>query len=260
MTTVLSPAFVGAVTIFGALLAFVVWPFSKTGDAIWWIGRVWSRLILWFGGVDVRVSGLENVKPGQSYVFMSNHLSSVDIWVMMAKMPIVFRMIAKKQLAKIPFLGWGMRAGRFIFIDRSNPTKARETIRQAAERVKAGESLLLFPEGTRSRTGDLLPFKKGGAPGHRGGGANCPGDLVGDERVHARGFPPLATGSGIFGVWRRGRDQKWARPGGHLGAGPGKGRRDVNRAPRLGDCPVVLSPWRALRLVLSLWLLARLGQ
>ncbi len=71
-------------------------------------------------------------------------------------------MIAKKQLGKIPFFGWAMHAGRFIFIDRQNPIAARRSIEEAARRIKRGHSVLLFPEGTRTRDGNIGPFKKGG--------------------------------------------------------------------------------------------------
>jgi 1-acyl-sn-glycerol-3-phosphate acyltransferase len=73
-----------------------------------------------------------------------------------------FRFIAKKQLAAIPLFGWAMRAGRFIFIDRQNSVSARLSIAEAARRIRAGQSVVLFPEGTRSRDGRLGPFKKGG--------------------------------------------------------------------------------------------------
>lgn len=93
---------------------------------------------------------------------MSNHLSSVDIWALLAVVPVRVRMIAKKQLGRIPLFGWAMRAGRFIFIDRTNAVAARRSIEEAKRRIRGGQSVLIFPEGTRSRDGILLPFKKGG--------------------------------------------------------------------------------------------------
>jgi 1-acyl-sn-glycerol-3-phosphate acyltransferase len=73
-----------------------------------------------------------------------------------------FRFIAKKQLGAIPLFGWAMRAGRFIFIDRQNAVSARRSIEEAARRIKSGQSVVIFPEGTRTRDGKLGPFKKGG--------------------------------------------------------------------------------------------------
>ena len=103
---------------------------------------------------------------------MANHLSTVDIWSLLAAFPFRVRMIAKKQLGSIPLFGWAMRAGRFIFIDRANAIAARRSIEEAKRRIRAGEMVLLFPEGTRSRDGRLGPFKKGGF--HLAVGAGVP--------------------------------------------------------------------------------------
>jgi 1-acyl-sn-glycerol-3-phosphate acyltransferase len=76
--------------------------------------------------------------------------------------PVPLRFIAKKQLGAIPLFGWAMQAGRFIFIDRQNAASARRSIHEAARRIKSGQSVVIFPEGTRTRDGSLAPFKKGG--------------------------------------------------------------------------------------------------
>jgi 1-acyl-sn-glycerol-3-phosphate acyltransferase len=93
---------------------------------------------------------------------MVNHASMVDIWAVFVTIPASFRFIAKKQLARIPLFGWAMTAGRFIFIDRQNAVAARRSMEEAARRIRSGQSVVIFPEGTRTRTGRLLPFKKGG--------------------------------------------------------------------------------------------------
>jgi 1-acyl-sn-glycerol-3-phosphate acyltransferase len=100
--------------------------------------------------------------PKQPYVVMANHLSAVDIWAVFLSVPFPLRFIAKKQLGQIPLFGWAMRAGRFIFIDRQNAAAARRSIDEAAARIGKGCSVVIFPEGTRSRDGRLAPFKKGG--------------------------------------------------------------------------------------------------
>lgn len=102
------------------------------------------------------------IEPGKPYVFMSNHLSALDIWALFVAIPIPIRMIAKRQLAAIPFLGWAMWAARVIFVERGNASSARRSIDRAKERIRGGTAVLLFPEGTRSRDGQLKPFKKGG--------------------------------------------------------------------------------------------------
>jgi 1-acyl-sn-glycerol-3-phosphate acyltransferase len=159
---VLSAALVAVATIVGAVAALISRLFDPTGNAVLWLARLWSRIILALGGVRATVDQRAPLDPGHPYVFMANHLSTVDIWAMLVLLPVPVRMIAKKQLASIPLLGWAMLAGRFIFIDRQNPASARRSIERAKERIRAGHSVLLFPEGTRSRSGSLLPFKKGG--------------------------------------------------------------------------------------------------
>jgi 1-acyl-sn-glycerol-3-phosphate acyltransferase len=115
-----------------------------------------------FAGVEIVVERRGSLDPAQPYVFMANHASSLDIWAAFVAIPRRVRMIAKKQLGRIPLFGWVMRAGRFIFIDRSNAVAARRSIDEAGERIRKGDSVLIFPEGTRTRDGALGLFKKGG--------------------------------------------------------------------------------------------------
>src|SRR5262245_43157951 len=115
-----------------------------------------------WSGMRLSVASRGTLDPTRPYVFMANHLSTVDIFALVVALPVPFRFIAKKQLGAIPLFGWAMRAGRFIFIDRQNPTRARRSIEEAARRIGAGQSVVIFPEGTRSRDGRLGPFKKGG--------------------------------------------------------------------------------------------------
>lgn len=157
---------VAFITLFFCFRAYVARVFDPTGDKVIDLARDWARWITRLGGIDVKVHWLtadgRPLDPHQPYVFMSNHASSIDIWALYVALPVRVRMIAKKQLASVPFLGWAMRAGRFFFVDRQNPHAARRTMEQAAARIRGGDSVLLFPEGTRSRTNTLGPFKKGG--------------------------------------------------------------------------------------------------
>jgi len=149
-------------TIVGAVLALLAGPLSRTGDPVLWLARRWARVLLWSAGVKVIVDMEAPLDPRRPYVFAANHLSSVDIFALFVALPVNIRFIAKKQLGQIPLFGWAMAAGRFIFIDRKNPIAARRSIDQAAERIRGGSSVAIFPEGTRSRDGLLGPFKKGG--------------------------------------------------------------------------------------------------
>jgi len=154
-----------ASTLVGAVLAIASFPFSPSGDAVIFLARLWSRLLLATARVRVVVTfhgtggALAADRP---YVFAANHASSVDIWALFVALPVNFRFIAKKQLGHIPLFGWAMAAGRFIFIDRQNPAAARRSIARAAARIRSGTSVAIFPEGTRTRDGTLGPFKKGG--------------------------------------------------------------------------------------------------
>ena len=138
----------------GSLGALVLGTVDRTGDLVLWLARLWARVILGVPGVKLDVTMRTRLEPDRPYIFMPNHASMIDIWAVFAAIPSPFRFIAKKQLARIPLFGWAMAAGRFIFIDRQNPLAAR--------RIRSGQSVVIFPEGTRTRDGRLCPFKKGG--------------------------------------------------------------------------------------------------
>jgi 1-acyl-sn-glycerol-3-phosphate acyltransferase len=159
---VLSIFVIALATIVGSLLAFVLRLLNRTGDWVVDLARLWSRTLLGFAGVKLTVEWRAPLAKDGAYVFMANHLSTVDIWALLAALPFRVRMIAKKQLGSIPLFGWAMRAGRFIFIDRANALSARRSIEEAKRRIRNGDKVLLFPEGTRSRDGQLAAFKKGG--------------------------------------------------------------------------------------------------
>jgi 1-acyl-sn-glycerol-3-phosphate acyltransferase len=155
------PSFIAA-TIVGSLISIAVWAFDKTGDIVFATARVWARVLLGVPGVKLRLDMRAKLDPTRPYVFMANHASMVDIWAMLVLIPVSFRFIAKRSLGNIPLFGWAMRAGKFIFIDRKNAVSARRTIGVAVERIRAGQSVVIYPEGTRTRDGTLGAFKKGG--------------------------------------------------------------------------------------------------
>lgn len=150
-----------ATFVFG-LTAILVSFFSKTGNSVHLVARVWGRSILWVSGLRFRVIGLENIDPTRSAIYMSNHQSNFDIPVFFSALPIQFRWLAKAELFKIPIFGQGMRGAGYISIDRSDTKSAIRSLQQAAQNIRAGTSVLIFPEGTRSDDGNLLPFKAGG--------------------------------------------------------------------------------------------------
>jgi 1-acyl-sn-glycerol-3-phosphate acyltransferase len=123
--------------------------------------RFWSWLILKTGGIRVRVEGLERVPPGQTLIFCANHPSAMDIPILFVYLPVQFRFVAKRELFALPFLGWHLRRSGHIPVDRGRPREALKSFDQAAARIREGRSVVLFPEGSRSRTGELAPFKAG---------------------------------------------------------------------------------------------------
>ncbi len=146
------------------LSGFLVLAFSwlpKGGVYKFVSGKFWGPGLLWMAGAKLRVEGLENLEGNTPCVFYSNHASHFDIPAICSAVPIPLYFIAKRELLKIPFFGWGMYAIGMVFVDRSNPEKARLSMQQAARSIKKGKSLITFPEGTRSKSGALQGFKKG---------------------------------------------------------------------------------------------------
>lgn len=131
----------------------------KRGGIYDWASKDWSRDILRAAGTPVIVEGLENIPRDQPVIYASNHSSMFDIWALSATLPDSVRFVAKKELFKIPLLGPAMRAAGHIPIDREARKKAFEAYNEAARTIKRGVTPVVFPEGTRSRTGELLPFK-----------------------------------------------------------------------------------------------------
>ena len=125
------------------------------------IARLWAGLLLKILDIPVSVEGLENLVPGQTYVFASNHRSQFDIFVLMVTLPGDFGWVAKKSLFQIPVFGQAMGRLGNISIDRQNLQEAIKSLNNAAELIQRGRSLIIFPEGTRASTRELLPFKKG---------------------------------------------------------------------------------------------------
>lgn len=125
------------------------------------VQRWWSPVLLWAGGARLEVQGREHLRPGQPYVFVANHQSTIDIPVLFMALPSDFRFAAKKALKYVPFIGWYMWAAGFIFIDRRNHRDAIRSLDEGGERIRGGVSLAMFAEGTRSESCRVLPFKKG---------------------------------------------------------------------------------------------------
>ncbi len=143
-------------------LAFITFPFDRNGNIVHHYARWWAKIQLLVSGVRVKVMGLEHLSKKTPSIYMCNHQGNYDIFVLLSCLPVQFRWIAKKELFAIPILGWAMGAANYISIDRSGKREAFESIERAAGKIKGGTSVVIFPEGTRSRDGSIQPFKRGG--------------------------------------------------------------------------------------------------
>ena len=152
---------VGATILFGIPSIFAAFV-PPRGDWYLLFAREWARTLLFATGVKVRAAGREKLDPGASYVYFANHESFYDILILFAHLPGQIRFLAKRGLFFLPILGWSMAAAGFVPVDRSNRKRAAASLEKAARKLKRGNSLIIFPEQTRTKTGELLPFKKGG--------------------------------------------------------------------------------------------------
>ena len=143
-----------------SLLASVV---DGTGRAQHRIARRWARMVLAVGGIKVKVTGLENLVCGATYVFCSNHLSLIDTPVVFGYLPWEFRALAKKNLFHIPFLGWHLRRAGHLPVAKEDVRASVRNIADAARRVSQGVSIVVFPEGGRTVDGTLGEFRAGAA-------------------------------------------------------------------------------------------------
>ena len=148
-------------TLLVAASAIVATLFDSTGRLYHRHARFWSRFGLWMAGVRVEVRGEENVPPGP-VIFMCNHQSNFDILSLFRAIPQQFAWLAKEELFRIPIFGHSMARAGYIPLNRGDGRSALKSMTAAAERIRKGTSVVIFPEGTRSSDGALLPFKRGG--------------------------------------------------------------------------------------------------
>jgi 1-acyl-sn-glycerol-3-phosphate acyltransferase len=138
--------------------------FDSDGRIQHQISRVWSRMLLKVSGVKMQVEGLEKIDPGATYVFVANHRSFMDIPVLLAYLPLQFRFLAKKGLFLIPFLGTHLRRAGHLPVIKDNPRASLKSMTDAARILREhGMSVMLFPEGGRSKDGLLQDFIEGAA-------------------------------------------------------------------------------------------------
>lgn len=145
-----------------SLIALISVLWDKQGNFAHRVAVFWAKMLLRVSGVKVLLKGKEHVDPKESYIFAANHQSAFDILVLLAELPVPFRWLAKESLFRIPLFGWAMKRSGYIPIDREQAKKAYQSLLQAAQKVREGTSIVIFPEGTRQHQEVLGPFKKGG--------------------------------------------------------------------------------------------------
>jgi 1-acyl-sn-glycerol-3-phosphate acyltransferase len=132
------------------------------GKLFLWVSKNYSRIALHALGVKVSCRGLENIDVGTPYVFMSNHVSHADSPALASVIPHPLHWVFKKELSRIPVFGWVLLAGGQIMVDRSDPEGSKAALEKALSGLSGNNSVMIYPEGTRSRDGKLQPLKKGG--------------------------------------------------------------------------------------------------
>jgi 1-acyl-sn-glycerol-3-phosphate acyltransferase len=150
-----------AITAFMSFWGVIFSVFPNPENKVHKIANLWAKILLLISNTKVEVIGKENILRGKPQIFMANHQSDFDILIALGHIPGQFRWIAKKELFYIPIFGAAMKNAGYIEIDRQNHEKAMRSLDEAALRIQEGKSVMTFPEGTRSRNGEIKPFKQG---------------------------------------------------------------------------------------------------
>ena len=147
-------------TVFTAVFT-VCTVFWKNAEFVHKVQQFWSRSFFWLMFLPVSVDGQEHIVPGQSYVFVANHQSMFDVWLVYGWLPVIFKWLMKAELRKVPFVGTGCKAAGHIFSDRRSTKAAMESLKEVEKQLVNGVCTVIFPEGTRSLNGEVGRFKRG---------------------------------------------------------------------------------------------------
>uniref|UniRef100_Q3AUB0 1-acyl-sn-glycerol-3-phosphate acyltransferase n=1 Tax=Chlorobium chlorochromatii (strain CaD3) TaxID=340177 RepID=Q3AUB0_CHLCH len=184
---------------FGTILFFLVLiPVMFAGMSLWLLisffdkqGDIFHRIAAWWGGfsaklfgIKIEVIGSENYNPAQHYLVVSNHAGMADIPLLLGCMKLNLRFLAKEELGRVPIFGTALRRSGYVMIKRGQNREAMQSLLAAAEVLKSGRSVHIFPEGTRSATGELLPFKRGAfLVAIKGGAPVLPVTIIGSHLI-----------------------------------------------------------------------------
>ena len=148
-------------TIVMGTISLLLWPFDRTGNLQHACAKIWNRMVAFTIFARIHVHGVENVRPDRSYVYLANHSSLIDTPALFAYLPYQFKIMAKKELFYVPFMGWHLWTSGNFPVDRGDARKTARSLRGVIDGVKGGKSLVGFPEGTRTPDGRLQEFKPG---------------------------------------------------------------------------------------------------
>jgi 1-acyl-sn-glycerol-3-phosphate acyltransferase len=162
-TNLLQTPLFGLITAAFGSLSLLVSVVDKKGNAQHRIARVWARACIWVSGSSLKVTGAENLGKYPVAVYACNHTSYMDVPVIFAALPFQFRILARKQLWSIPFIGWYLNRSEQMPIDTANPHATLSSLGAGARALRSGMSLFVFPEGGRTLDGHLKPFLSGAA-------------------------------------------------------------------------------------------------
>jgi 1-acyl-sn-glycerol-3-phosphate acyltransferase len=184
----------GVPAIFAALV-------PPRGDWFLRFARGWARSVLAVAGISVRGLHLEKAESGKSVVVIANHESFCDILVLLATLPMQVRFLAKRSVFRLPILGWSIAAAGFVPVDRGDRSRGAATVEAALRRLEGGRSVVIFPEETRTRDGELLPFKRGAAHlALKSGLPLLPIGIAGTFRILPRGTWEIRPGPVLVSV------------------------------------------------------------
>lgn len=147
-----------ALCVSGALVAGWL---KRDANFFYYAQRGWARGLYRLCGIELELQGAEHMAADGAYVIVANHASYMDIPALFAALPKLPQFLAKRELSRIPFLGAALRSGRHLLVARGNHASARSSLESAADHLKAGAAILIFPEGTRSTGDEIGPFKTG---------------------------------------------------------------------------------------------------
>ncbi len=147
-------------TIFTAIFTICCFPW-RNAEFVHKEQQFWSRMCYWMMFIPVSVDGIEHIQPNQSYVFVSNHQSMYDVWLIYGWLPVVFKWLMKAEIRRIPFVGTACKAAGHIFVERRKAKASLDSLKEIEKQLTNGVCTVIFPEGTRTMNGEVGRFKRG---------------------------------------------------------------------------------------------------